>query len=355
MKNVGLDIGTMNICSAIGLEENKIELNSSRNMFVEVDTDLITISEIENTDLDYIQLVDDEKVERVFIISEDCLRFSQIFGQSPHRPMSSGIISSSELDAALVMGSIVEGLVARTREGNCVFSVPAAPIDKTEVNVLYHEKIFSKIMTSLGYNAKPLNEAMAVVFSNCSSTRFSGIGISWGCGMTNVAVSYRGMPAFTFSISRGGDYVDECVSRSLGIPISRVTGIKERKLDLLNPTIDTKNRREKQVLEALTFYYQELIDYVLKIFLKEFNRKAADLEVDEQLPIILSGGTSLPNGFIELFNKRFESFKNFPYDISEVRRAKNPLFDVAEGCLMYALWDQKKNQGEKKNDKPGKK
>jgi len=347
MNIIGLDIGTMNICSAMNLADNKIEVKSSRNMFVEVDTDLTTISEIENTDLDYIQLEDDEGIERVFIVSEDCLRFSQIFGQIPKRPMSSGIISSSELDAMLVMGSIVEGLVGRVDNGRCVFSVPASPIDKTGVNIIYHEKIFSKLMNGLGYNSKPLNEAMAVIFSNCSKDRFSGIGMSWGCGMTNVAVSYRGIPAFSFSISRGGDYVDECVSKSLGIPISRVTGIKERKLNLINPTETFKNRREKQVLEALYFYYQELIDYVLKIFLKEFNNKSSDLEVDEHIPIILSGGTSLPNGFDQLVNSRFEKFNNFPYDISDIKRADDPLYAVAQGCLIYAMWEQKKEKGKK--------
>ncbi|NLE06474.1 MAG: hypothetical protein GX638_16945, partial [Crenarchaeota archaeon] len=143
MKVVGLDIGTMNICSAIPAEKNSetTEIKTLRNMFVEVDTDLISVSEIENTDLDILQINDGSR-ERLFIISEDCLKFSQIFGQSPKRPMSNGVISRNEVDAPIILRLMIENLIGKTDKGYCVYSVPALPVDNDSIKTLYHEKIF---------------------------------------------------------------------------------------------------------------------------------------------------------------------------------------------------------------------
>ena len=41
-------------------------------------------------------------------------------------------------------------------------------------------------------------------------------------------------------------------------------------------------------------------------------------------------------GFIDILKAEFESYE-FPFDISEVRHADNPLTAVAEGCLVRGL------------------
>ena len=350
MNIVGLDIGTMNICSAktSKLKDECVFL-SSRNMFIEVDTDLTSIAEIKNTELDYISINNGDK-DCLYIISEDCLRFSQIFGQTPRRPMSDGVISSTELDGSIVMKSIIEKMIGKTKDGYCVYSIPAEAVDKP-IDIVYHKKLFSRVLKDLGYESSSLNEGMGVIFSECENTKYTGIAMSFGCGMTNIAVGYRGLDAFNFSIARGGDYIDNNVSKSLGIPVSRITGIKENKLDLINPTKNSKNRREAIVLEALYFYYQELIDHIIKVFLKEFSNKSSNLEIDEDIPIILSGGTCMPNGFDILFNKVLKENGDFPYGISEIRRAKDPLAAVAMGNLVYALWENKKQETSNSKEK----
>jgi actin-like ATPase involved in cell morphogenesis len=341
MKVFGLDVGTMNIVSATRENTNNedVIIKTIRNMFVEVDTDLISLAEIKNTDLDILQLEN-----RVFIISEDCLKFSQIFGQDPKRPMSNGVISKGEIDSAIILKLMLESIMGRSDDerGYCVYSIPGEPVDNNTIKILYHEKIFSKILNEMGYNTKALNEGMGVVFSNCEDSRFTGIGISWGCGMTNVAVSYRGIPSLQFSVARGGDFIDQNVSDSLGVPVSRITGLKERKLTLNDELIQTKNVREKQVFDALRFYYQDLINYVLRYLVAAFKNNTSNLDIDESIPIIISGGTSLPFGFCDLVKKVLEKTEDFPYDISEIRQAADPLNAVAIGNFKYAEWDSKR-------------
>ena len=56
------------------------------------------------------------------------------------------------------------------------------------------------------------------------------------------------------------------------------------------------------------------------------------------VPFVVSGGSSMAVGFMEVFKQQFETArKDFPIDISEVRHATNPLTAVAEGLLVLAI------------------
>ena len=348
MNICGLDIGTMNVCSA-KLKKGKAEVNSMRNMFIEVDTNMVSKEELDSAKLDYVS-IDVDGQEKCFIVSEDCMKFSQIFGQTPSRPMSQGVISKKEIDAIPIMTAMIENLVGKTDSGYCVFSVPAAAIDNDTLKVLYHEKIFSQILTKLGYTSKAISEGMGVIYSNCVDEQYSGIGVSWGCGMTNISVAYRGIQVFSFSLGRGGDFIDNSVAESTDTPISRVTGLKERKLNLTDPKKEAKNSKERLVLDALGFFYRDLIGYVLKRFIQEFKKRSDITNIDEDIPIIISGGTAMPSGFIDIFKEIFEKTTDFPYSISEIRYAKDPLNAVALGNLTYAL-GMSKEESSKSTDK----
>ena len=63
----------------------------------------------------------------------------------------------------------------------------------------------------MGYNAKGINEGLAVVFAELERENFSGIGISCGGGMCNVALAFMSIPVMTFSINKAGDYIDRNV------------------------------------------------------------------------------------------------------------------------------------------------
>lgn len=336
MNVFGLDIGTMNVCSAKMNDSGKAEIKSMRNMFIEVDSSMVSKDELDNANLDYVS-IEVDGAEKCFIISEDCMKFSQIFGQNPSRPMSQGVISKKEIDAVPVMSAIIESVVGKTDNGFCVFSVPASAVDNDTLKVTYHEKIFSQVLSKLGYESKPLSEGMGVIYSNCANEQYSGIGISWGCGMTNISVAYRGIQVFSFSVGRGGDYIDISVADSTDTAIPRVTGLKERKLNLIDPKKEAKNPKERLVLDALGFFYKDLISYVLKKFIQEFKKRSDVTNIDDEIPIIISGGTSMPEGFLDIFKDIFNKTTDFPYSISEIRYAKDPLNAVALGNLTYAL------------------
>lgn len=324
---IGLDVGTMNlVCTRSDTNETKI----TRNVFLPVTADEIGMSDL--SELSYIENEDGD----LFIIGEDAFKFSNIFGQEVHRPMKRGVISSDEIDAVEILTLIIKDLIGdlNGQQAYCTYSIPAEVLD-SDKSITYHEKIFGRILSSLGINATPLNEAMAIIYSECQASGFTGIGISTGAGMVNTVVSYSGVNVIDFSVEQSGDWIDKNVADSLNMVPNRVTNIKERHLNLEEKNSQHKNKKIRRVLEALGYYYAAMINTVVKRVLKEFDAKV-DLDLDEEIPIVLAGGTSLPKGFIELFQSEINKY-DIPFEISDVRRANDPMTSVSNGLLIKAL------------------
>ena len=335
-KVIGFDIGTGNILSA----SNESNILSMRDVFISVSQEDISSAELASTNLDYITQKDsDGNVVFNAIVGEDAFKFANVFGQSVKRPMKQGVISSSEIDAIDILTAMCKKLSGDVKDGLCVFSIPAPAIDVEMPPVEYHEKVFTKIFQKIGFtNIKSLNEGASIVFSECVDTNFTGFGVTFGAGLVNVAFVYKGAVVLKFSIGRSGDWIDESVAKSLNMIPNRVTSIKEKEFSLLDPY--TGNKKTQRVREALFFYYQSLIDYVIKHFMNEIMKTDDYFELDLKIPIVLSGGTSKPEGFKELFENRFKELcsKDFPYEISEIRIAEDPLISTVKGCLVYAMW-----------------
>ncbi|MFW6002228.1 MAG: hypothetical protein ACOCQD_02725 [archaeon] len=349
---IGFDVGTGNLISA-KYKENKIEFNYMRNCYLPISSYDIESSELSNTPLDYIEFKDEDgEIQEFLIISEDALRFSNIFGKTPERPMQHGMISTKNISAIDIITLMVEKLISDDNKKikKVIYSIPADPIDSNQSALLYHQRVFESIFNVLEYDCKAINEGLAVIYSECEKTNYSGIGISFGAGLTNICCAYKGTPVLTFSINKGGDWIDNEVGNALNTTPSRVSSIKERNLDLSeSSTKKSKNRKETMIRDALKMYYKNLIDYVLNLIVKKFSENSDGLQIDEEIPIVISGGTSGPNGFVELFKEVLSSYKEFPYEISEVRHAENFLEAVALGCLKYGNW--KKEEKNERNFK----
>lgn len=328
---VGLDVGTMHLVAS---RSDSDEVKITRNVFLRVDKDDIL------NQLSRINYVEGPEGD-TYIIGSDAFDFANMFGKKVSRPMEKGLISAEEMDAADVLTLMIKDLIGDTKDKEvfCSYSIPAEAVDGDR-SVTFHENVFARILHSIGVNHKAINEAMAIIYSECAKEMFSGIGISFGAGMSNVAVSYKGIEALTFSTARGGDWIDNYVAKDLNMVPNRVTNIKERYMQL-DGTVDLgKNKKKnKRILEALFYYHKALIDYTIKKIIKEFDEKV-DIEIDDEIPIVVSGGTSMPKGFVALFTEMLNQHE-LPFEISEVRRAKNPLTAVANGLLVRTMADIK--------------
>jgi hypothetical protein len=329
---IGLDIGTMNLACA---RSDSAEIKLMRNVFLPVEKETVSISEL--TDINYVQSKDSNDL---FIIGEDAFRFANLFGKEVSRPMQKGLISPKEMSAIDVLSLMVRTLIGtvKDKETYCSYSIPAEAIDEGR-SVTYHEKVFSRILGEIGVNHKPVNEGMAIIYSECDKEKFSGVGISFGAGMCNVCIAYKGIEVAKFSTARSGDWIDRSVSESLDVVANRVTSIKEKHLNLETGFSAIQDKKTQRIVEAIEYYYSALVNYTVREIINEFKRQV-DIDVEESLPIVISGGTSLPKGFLNLFKSILAKY-NLPFKLSEVRSAKNPLTSVAQGLLIKTIVDTK--------------
>jgi len=273
-----------------------------------------------------------EEDGKLIVLGDSALTIANLFNRDVRRPLSRGVIASGELDAQKILSLLVFNVLSHPiiQGEHCHYSVPAAPIDDPSQDVVYHQEVFRKIVAEHGYTPHPTNEAMAIVFSQCAPENFSGLAVSFGSGMCNVAIAYQAAKGMDFSLARGGDYIDTQAAKAVGSTASRMCALKEKGVNLLSPS----NREE----EAIVLYVRTLIKYCLENIAAQFRRHQNSITLPDAIPFVISGGTTKAGGFLEVFQEEFEAIKKrgFPIATTEVRLASDPMTAVAEGLLVLA-------------------
>lgn len=322
---VGLDIGTMNIVSARRGEADKVVTSRIRDAFL--DLELEAKRSLKMSKVDYV-----EKDGVLLVLGDSALTMANLFKRDARRPLSKGVIAAGEIDAqevlALLTCHVLEEPVVE--DEHCFYSVPAAPIDDPGQDIIFHTEIFRRILKEQGYTPHPTNEAMAIIFSQCSAERFSGLAVSFGSGMCNIALSYQANMGMEFSLARGGDWIDAHSAKALGKTATQMCALKEKGVDLLKPV-----GREQ---EAIALYVRSLINYCLQNIAAQFKKVQNTVDLPDPIPFVVSGGTSKAGGFLDIFQEEFDKVRrSFPIKISEIRPAKDPMTAVAEGLLVLAM------------------
>lgn len=327
---VGIDIGTMNLVSARRGDKG-ITTKRMRDVFL--DLPLSSKKMLKLSKKSFVEREDD-----ILILGDAALELANVFGKDPRRPLSAGIISASEAESLDVLGLLVKEVLGPPVVKNevCYYSVPAEPVDQPDRDIIYHREVFRRIVAECGYTPFPANEGMGIIFAETAKDGFSGLAMSFGSGLTNVALAINTIEGLIFSVARGGDWIDQGAARSVGATQARACATKEKGIDLTQP----QNRLE----EALTHYYRAHIDYVLDQIAARFKAIEGKFDLPRPIPLIVSGGTSMAGGFMDFFTKVFgERRKKFPIEVSEIRQAAEPLNAVAHGLLVQAMQEHEED------------
>ena len=328
----GLDCGTSFYIAA-----TKDKIKKQRNAFLTVDGEVSQVKRmLKRQGIPFV-----EKAGKVHIVGQHAFNYAQIFSTAElKRPMKSGLLNPTEKDSLPVLNAIIGELLGdATDKETCVYCVPSKPID-VQREVSYHEDVLRTIIEQYGYNVKKIEEAVALGYEGLVDTQLTGVAISMGAGMCNIAVMYQGMTALSFSVSRGGDWVDENVSMDTGVSKAKVTNIKETSttLDLSSATyqnIYEEDTDEANVLIAIRSYYGALINYLLTNLKVQFEGVENVPNFPDPVPIVIGGGTSLVKGFLDVFNEQFDQ-DEFPIPISEIILIEDAHTAVSRGCLSEA-------------------
>jgi hypothetical protein len=333
-RRIGVDIGTGNIAacwSAKGSADKK--LDRIKDAFFRIDSagNNFTESMLQQANARY-SVIDGS----IYVLGDQAFTLANLFHAEAQRPMAKGVLNPTNPMAAVILKELIHGLIGDGGEGDVLYySIPADPVD-ADYNNIFHTDVLKGIFKQLGYpNAKPLNEGLAVVYSTFpKSLSLPSLGISLGAGCVNVCYSFLGLPVFTFSISKSGDFIDENVAIATNDTKSACAFVKESgKVDLTNPT--------NNVEAAIAIYYNALLGLIAKEFKKIYETKPKkDLpSISAPVKVAVAGGTSLAKGFIPKLEAHLKA-DGFPIPIGEITHADDPLMAIADGVWFAAANDK---------------
>ena len=322
---MGLDVGTSRVVIA-SEREGKYQFSSQLNAFANVPWSKMTENSFRRENLPFTVHGD-----QIMIQGNEAPRFADLMHSETRRPMVQGFLNPGEPESVDVLTGIVASLVKEAGGGKptIYYSVPAVPVNSTAEALTYHESTVGHVLKELGYESKPINEGLAVIFSELEDTNYTGIGISFGGGLCNVAFSYLSMPGASFSIPKAGDFIDASAATVTGELAGRVRMIKEEKFHFNGGYTD-------RLHQVLTVYYDDMIDSVINGMKTVFSDSKRVPKLSKPVPVVISGGTASPDGFQQRFEKALRGV-DLPVPISEVRMAKDPMTATARGALIAGL------------------
>jgi hypothetical protein len=322
---VGLDVGTSRICLAQRVGE-EFQYETQLNAFVTIPYSKMTESVLKKEKVPHTVSGPD-----IVVHGNESDRFADVLNIETRRTMDKGVLNPAEPESLGMLRKIVESLLDPVKERQKIcFTVPAAPLG-AEDNLTYHEATLRQILTEMGYEVKSINEGLAVIYSELESSNFTGIGVSCGGGLCNVCVAYLSVPVFSFSIPKAGDYIDTSAAAITGERANRVRLVKEDSFHFNGFFAD-------KLQQVLGVYYDEMIQSLVQGMKVAFSNSRNLPKSNRPLPIVLSGGTAMPEGFRDRFAKALAE-TDLPIASNDIRIAADPLHASAKGALVAALAD----------------
>ena len=323
---LGLDVGTSRIVVARSMDRAlQSQYESQLNAFI-----TMPYSKLAESLLQREGVFHEVSGGELVVAGNDAQRFAEIFHVETRRPMLGGVLNPQEPHSLSVIRSIITRLVGKAgAAGRTIFFSVPAPGLAGDPAIAYHEASIQQILKQLGYEAQSIQEGLAVVFGEMSGSNYTGIGISCGSGMCNICLAVLSVPVISFAIPKAGDFIDAQAAAVTGELATRMRVMKELNFAVNGLTGD-------RVQNALTVYYDDVIQTLAKTLRSTISSTQRLPKLDQSIPIVLSGGTAMPKGFLKRFTAALRT-EDFPIKISEVRLAEDPLNSTARGALMAAL------------------
>lgn len=326
MSALGLDVGTSRIVAArrSGAENS---YDSQLNAFVSVPYSKITAATLLRESVPHTV-----EAQQILVHGNESEKFAGLLNAEIRRPMHQGVLDPKEPDSLKVTREILSRMLASDGQQEpptkVCFTVPAAPLGGAD-SLTYHEATLRQTLEELGFEPASINEGLAVVYGELEDSNYTGIGISCGGGLCNVCLAYLSVPVLSFSIPKAGDYIDANAAQVTGERANLVRLAKE-------DSFHFNGFFAEKMQQVIGVYYDDMLHSLVGALKEAFARTSSLPKFNRSIPIVLSGGTALPAGFRDRFEKLLWE-QDFPIKVSEIRLADKPLYSTAKGALTCAL------------------
>jgi len=323
---IGLDVGTSRLVVA-RQSEGQFSFESQLNAFVHIPFSKMTENVLKKE-----QIPHAVEGDTMVVYGNESERFAALLNTEIRRPMMRGLLNPGEPDSVRLIREIVESLTGKAspKQQKLYYTVPAPPLGADE-NITYHEAALQQVLNELGYQPQSINEGLATVYSEMEDSNYSGIGVSCGGGLCNVCFAYLSVPVLSFSIPKAGDFIDHSAASATGERANHIRILKEQSFYLNGSFTD-------KIQQVLGVYYDDMLRALVNGLKEAFKSARTTPKFSRPIPLVLSGGTAMPKGFRDRFEKVL-SESEFPVALSEIRLAQDPLTTTARGALVAALCD----------------
>lgn len=326
---IGFDVGTYNLVCARRGEGDEVKYRKEINSFIELPLEnRYLFNMMKKAGVPLI-----EKPDVAYVVGEAAVNMAYTLKQvALKRPMKDGCLNAQEQDAFKILSIMIHSLVGKVDKDKEVlyYCVPANAVN-SETDADYHEKVVNSIFKAYDVDKKkvqayPINEALALVYAELGQKQYTGIGISFGAGMVNFCYAIYASSVCEFSSVNCGDWIDQQAAKATNESPTVINKAKA-KIDLSKPPATAIER-------AIQTQYRLMVEKTVA------NIKKAIVETDSvksenPVDIVIAGGSSAPNGFVELVRDVIKEAK-MPIEIGEIRRPEDHLYAVARGCLIAA-------------------
>lgn len=331
----GIDCGTWNLVISRRNKDKSIKAKKEINAFIEVPLDNpFTYGMLKEAN---VPLIKRTKEKMAYAVGQKAVDIAYTWDTLElKRPMAKGCVNPKEKSAFNVLKTMIHSLIGEiSYDGETVcYSVPANAVNE-DTDSEYHRKVLESIFKAYEVNGKKvhpiaINEALALIYAELSHKMLTGIGISFGSGMVNACYANMSIPVFQFSLVNSGDWIDERAAKATGESKTFINREKE-KIDL---SVEPKNMIER----AIQTQYRLMIENSIQGIKNGFEgaaKKGQKIRTEKPVDVVIAGGTSSPNGFIEIVKETIDEV-GFPVEVGNIIKPKDHLYAVARGCLKAA-------------------
>lgn len=331
---IGFDCGTYNLVACKRNNKGDLVYKREVNAFLEMELENQFVFNMMKKA--GVPLIHREDANKAYALGEAAINMAYTMNQLIlKRPMKDGCVNPAEKDAFQIMNIMMHSLLDNVTHDKelLYYSVPANAVN-ADTDADYHAKLLEAIFRAykseegLTVDPRPINEAMALVYSELADKMFTGIGVSCGAGMVNVAFALYGAEVFSFSIVNSGDWIDKQAARATGESIAFINKEKH-KIDLgVEPTT--------LVQRAIKTQYELMIEKTIGGIKKGMtDNKEKKARLDHPVDVVVAGGSASPPGFDKLFRNLLKDTE-IDVELGNVIRPEDPIYSVARGCLVAA-------------------
>lgn len=327
---IGADCGTLNLITCTRDDQNNFVYKKEVNAFLEISLEnKFTFNMMKNAG---VPLIERENV--AYVLGQSALDLAYTMNLEVRRPMSSGCLNPKEREAFQIMSIMLHSMLDDVKKDGetLYYSVPANAINE-ETDANYHSKvleaIFKAYKSDKGFKVDPhpINEGLALVYAELGKKAYTGIGVSCGAGEVNVCFAMYGSPVFNFAIVNSGDWIDKQASKATGESVAFINREKNK--------IDLTKAPTNFIERAIHTQYKLMVEHTVTEIKKAFTMNAKNIRTENEIDIVLAGGSSSPLGFVTMFKDTLTQV-GLPIKIGDVIRPNEPLYSVARGVLLAA-------------------